>query len=194
MPHSAAPRVDYEAVFNTAPGSYLLLTPDLTIVAVNDAYLAATMTSREAILGRALFDVFPDDPADPAATGVRNLRASLERAIAGRRPDRMPVQRYPIRRPAEAGGGFEERFWSPLNTPVIGSDGRVRYVIHWVEDVTELVRLKEQSAASASQVEAEVYLRTEAVEANRRLGFAADLRHFGKAISGTLRCVSTGCQ
>jgi PAS domain-containing protein len=79
MPDTA-PRADFEAVFNSAPGSYLLLAPDLTIVAVDDAYLAATMTSREAIVGRALFDVFPDDPNDPAATGERNLRASLEGA------------------------------------------------------------------------------------------------------------------
>jgi PAS domain S-box-containing protein len=179
-----APRVDFETVFNAAPGSYLLLAPDLTIVAVDDAYLAATMTSREAIVGRGLFDVFPDDPNDPAATGVRNLRASLLRAMASRKPDRMAVQRYPIRRPAEAGGGFEVRYWSPLNTPVLGPGGEVRYLIHWVEDVTELVRLKEESQAaidlrerelraSASKIEAEVFLRTEAMEANRLLAETA---------------------
>ena len=176
MPDSA-PRVDFEAVFNAAPGSYLLLSPDLTIVAVDDAYLAATMTAREAIVGRALFDVFPDDPNDPAATGERNLRASLERALATGRPDRMAVQRYPIRRPD---GSFEVRYWSPLNTPVLGADGQARYLIHWVEDVTELVRLKEESQAAIdlrerelrdrdSKIEAEVFLRSEAMEANRRL-------------------------
>jgi len=122
MPDTA-PRADFEAVFNSAPGSYLLLAPDLTIVAVDDAYLAATMTSREAIVGRALFDVFPDDPNDPAATGERNLRASLERALETRLPDRMGVQRYPIRRPD---GSFEVRYWSPLNTPVLRPDGEVR--------------------------------------------------------------------
>ena len=179
MPNTA-PHVDYEAVFNSAPGSYLLLAPELTIIGVDDAYLTATMTSREAIVGRFLFDVFPDDPNDPGATGVRNLHASLLRAIVSKQPDRMAVQRYPIRRPAEAGGGFEVRYWSPLNSPVLGEDGEVRYLIHWVEDVTELVRLKEESAAaiakrerelraSASKIEAEVFLRNEAIEANRLL-------------------------
>jgi len=179
MPDSAH-RVDYQAVFNSAPGSYLLLAPDLTIIGVDDAYLAATMTSREAIVGRFLFDVFPDDPNDPGATGVRNLHASLLRAIVSKQPHRMAVQRYPIRRPAEAGGGFEVRYWSPLNTPVLGEDGEVRYLIHWVEDVTEFVRLKEESAAaiakgerelraSASKIEVEVFLRNEAIEANRLL-------------------------
>src|SRR2546428_7515922 len=36
-------------------------------------------------LGRGIFDVFPDNPDDPAADGVRNLRASLERVLAHRR-------------------------------------------------------------------------------------------------------------
>jgi PAS domain S-box-containing protein len=172
-----APRVDFEAVFNAAPGSYLLLAPDLTILAVDDAYLAATMTSREAIVGKYVFDAFPDDPDDPSATGVRNLRASLERAVSTRRPDRMPVQRYPIRRPD---GSFEDRWWSPLNMPVLGAGGEVRYLIHWVEDVTDLWRIKEESRAAIavrerelqvrdSKIEAEAYLRNEAIEANRRL-------------------------
>jgi PAS domain-containing protein len=135
-------RPQYEAVFAAAPSAYLLLAPDLTIVGATDAYLAATMTVREEIVGRHLFDVFPDNPDDPAADGVRNLRASLERALATSRPDRMPIQKYDIRRPESAGGGFEPHWWSPLNLPVLGPDGTVQHIIHWVEDVTELVELK----------------------------------------------------
>jgi signal transduction histidine kinase len=135
--------VDFRALFHASPAPFLALIPrDFTIVAVSDAYLRATMTERSAIVGRKLFDVFPDNPADPNATGVHNLRASLERVIAGRRPDRMAVQKYDIRRPASEGGEFEERWWSPLNTPVLGPDGAVTSIIHWVEDVTELVRLR----------------------------------------------------
>src|SRR5687767_15439863 len=119
------PTPDYRALFESVPGLYLVLTPELRIVAVSDAYLCATMTEREAILGRHLFDVFPDNPVDAAATGVRNLRASLERALATRAPDVMAVQKYDIRRPQEEGGGFEERYWSPLNSPVLDQDSRV---------------------------------------------------------------------
>lgn len=131
---------DFEAVFNAAPGNYLLLSPDFTIIGVNQAYLAATMTVREDIVGRGLFEVFPDNPDDPAADGVRNLRASLLRVLAQKRPDRMPIQKYDIRRPDVEGGGFEERYWSPLNSPVLGPDGGVYCIIHWVEDVTKSQR------------------------------------------------------
>jgi PAS domain-containing protein len=129
---------DFQALFESAPGLYLVLKPDLTIVAVSDACLRATMTTREAILGRGIFEVFPDDPADATAAGVHNLRASLQRALQSGTPDTMPVQKYDIRRPAAEGGAFEERYWSPVNSPVFDSRNRIRYIIHRVEDVTAL--------------------------------------------------------
>jgi signal transduction histidine kinase/ActR/RegA family two-component response regulator len=87
--------------------------------------------------------------------------------------DTMAVQKYDIRRPASEGGGFEERYWSPVNSPVLGPDGRVTLIIHRVEDVTEFVRLKERDAAqhvAAGRMEAEIYRRAQEIqEANRRL-------------------------
>jgi PAS domain-containing protein len=92
------PQPDFQALFESAPGLYLVLTPALTIVAVSQAYLQATMTRREEILGRHLFDVFPDNPDDATATGVLNLSASLTRVFQHRAPDAMAVQKYDIRR------------------------------------------------------------------------------------------------
>lgn len=137
---------DFRLLFESAPGLYLVLDVDLRIVAVSDAYLAATMTRREDIVGRGIFEVFPDNPDDPGATGVANLRASLQRVLHGRAPDAMAVQKYDVQRPAAEGGGFEVRYWSPLNTPVLGSDRQVGFIIHRVEDVTELVRLQQQGS------------------------------------------------
>ncbi len=171
---------NFQALFESAPGLYLVLTPDLNIVAVSDAYLRATMTKREEILGRGIFDVFPDNPDDPSATGVRNLRTSLERVLKGKARDTMAVQKYDIRKPESEGGGFEERHWSPVNSPVFGPDKKVVYIIHRVEDVSEFVRLKQEGIEQqklaqefrtrAGQIEAEVYLRAREVqEANRCL-------------------------
>ena len=138
---------DFQTLFEATPGAYLVLAPDFTIIAVNDAYCRATMTERGEILGRALFDVFPDNPDDPSASGESNLRSSLERVLKLRRPDAMAVQKYDIRRPASEGGGFEERYWSPLNSPVLDAEGNVTAIVHRVQDVTDLVRTQSQNLA-----------------------------------------------
>jgi PAS domain S-box-containing protein len=143
---------DFQALFEAAPNLYLVLTPDLTIVAVSDAYCRATMTERDKILGRGLFKVFPDNPDDPAATGVGNLRASLTRVLQFRRPDAMAMQKYDIQRPDSEGGGFEERFWAPMNSPVLNQAGEVVWIIHRVEDVTEMVHLQERAEARGEHV------------------------------------------
>ena len=139
--------MEYRAVFDAAPAPFLLLAPDVphfTIVAANDSYLRATLTTRDGprgIVGRRLFDVFPDNPADPNATGEANLRESLETVLRERAPHAMAVQKYDIARPSSDGGGFEERYWSPVNVPVLGADGDVELIIHHVTDVTEAARL-----------------------------------------------------
>ncbi|MFC7704161.1 sensor histidine kinase [Plastorhodobacter daqingensis] len=122
------------AVFEVAPHGYLILDRDFNIIDVNQQYLDLTRTRRENLVGVAIFEAFPDNPDDPTADGVRNLRASLETARATGRPHAMSVQKYdiPVRGPA---GGFEERYWKPLNTPVL-RDGKVVALIHHVEDVT----------------------------------------------------------
>ena len=96
--------------------------------------------------------MFPDNPDDPAATGVNNLRASLVRVLQFRRPDAMAVQKYDIRRPDSEGGGFEVRYWAPLNAPVLNEAGEVTWIIHRVEDVTEIVRLQEKADARIEHV------------------------------------------
>jgi len=155
---------EHRVLFEAAPAKYLVLDPALRIVAVTDAYLRATMTTREEIVGRRLFDVFPDNPADPNATGVGNLSASLQRVLDLRKPDTMAVQKYDVRRPDADGGGFEERYWSPLNSPVLGPGGQVRWIIHRVEDVTDYVRLK-QAVQSGSHATADLTARANAMEA-----------------------------
>jgi signal transduction histidine kinase/CheY-like chemotaxis protein len=137
--------LDFRLLFESVPGLYMVLAPDLTIAAVSNDYLAATRTGRS-IVGRPLFEVFPDNPDDESASGVSNLRASLQRVLASREPDWMPLQKYDIRRPDSEGGGFEERYWSCLNSPVLDAQGQVCLIAHRAEDVTEYVHLRQRGA------------------------------------------------
>ena len=118
------------------------------MVAANRARYLATNTGEEDIIGRRLFDVFPDNPDDPSATGVENLTASLRRVMETGRADVMPVQKYDIH---NGEGEFEERWWSPVNTPILGPDGSVRYIVHEVDDVTAEVRERQRAAKAEEE-------------------------------------------
>jgi signal transduction histidine kinase len=164
-------KIDFKVLFESAPGLYLVLSPELVIVGVNDAYAKATMTKREEITGRHLFDVFPDNPDDHAADGVSNLRSSLNSVLKNKIAHTMAVQKYDIRRPD---GAFEERYWSPLNTPVLSYKNEVVYIIHRVEDVTDFIRLQKEQYLKekiadelrerSREMEIEIYKRSQEIQ------------------------------
>src|SRR5690242_10602768 len=127
-------------LFAASPAPFLILRPDaprFTITEVNEAYLAATMRSREEVIGRGVFEAFPDNPAATGDASVSTLRASFEKVLATRQPDTLPGLKYDIARPD---GTFEERWWSPVNSPALDAHGEVVAIIHNANDVTKALR------------------------------------------------------
>lgn len=142
----------YKRLFKFLPGKVLVILPDnFEIIAVTNDYLEATMTCESDIVGKMLFNVFPDNPKEEHADGVMKLSASLQRVKSLKTSDVMAVQRYPISLPD---GSFEERFWSAVNSPVLNDAGEIEFIMHSVEDVTALVQesneLKPTEAISGS--------------------------------------------
>ncbi|MFZ4187605.1 PP2C family protein-serine/threonine phosphatase [Streptomyces pseudogriseolus] len=162
--------IDYEDVYQALPGMVALLTPDLVFADVNEAYVRGTGRPRESLIGRYVFDVFPESVNAPDAKNSHHLRASLLRVLATGERDAMPLQRYDIESP-EHSGDWQEHYWSPVNCPVLGPDGRVRLILHRVEEVTEFVRARSLGGHAAGRVlEAELYTRArELQELNTRL-------------------------
>jgi two-component sensor histidine kinase len=160
---------DFAAAFMRLPSPYMILDRDLCYVEANEAYCATLERRREDLIGRPLFDLFPN----PGESG-RRLRASFEQVIATGQPHSIPLIPYPIERPASRGGGFEMRYWSAAHVPLLDADGATRFIIQNTVDVTELQRLKEIAygpGGSAIQPgEKDLLLRTlEAEETNRAL-------------------------
>ncbi|WP_327281121.1 MULTISPECIES: PP2C family protein-serine/threonine phosphatase [unclassified Streptomyces] len=163
--------IDFAAVFHALPGAVALLTPDLRFAEANEAYLSLSGRTRDEVMGRYLFDVFPDNPRDPAASGMRNLSASLRRVASTGESDSMALQRYDVEDP-DRPGMWEERYWSPVNVPVLAPDGAVALVLHRVEEVTELMRARgpRRGGQGDRVLEAELYSRArELQELNQRL-------------------------
>lgn len=185
------PTPDFRLLFDSTLSPLLILAPDFTIVEVNRAYLTATRTERS-IVGHPIFDVFPDNPDDPSANGVANLRRSLRTVVDTGRTDTMALQRYDI--PTGEAGAFAERYWSPVNTPVLDGDGRVTHIIHRVEDVTDFVHLRqvgreqERAVADAQMraqgMEIDLFVRAREIrEVNEQLSRAnADLDAAGRTL------------
>jgi signal transduction histidine kinase len=165
--------LNFQLLFEESPDVLLVLLPDsprFTMVAATKQRLIATHTTKEQILGRGLFELFPDNPDDPSATGTTNLRASLERVLATGAPDTMAVQKYDIPLP---NGQFEVKYWSPRNIPVLSPAGEVQYILHRAVDVSDLARASEEGQelrGRTAEMEREVVRRSlELDAANRRL-------------------------
>lgn len=133
------PEVDFAQVFRHLPIPAVVLTPDFDIADMNLAYLQVAGRTRDDLLGRHVFDMFPDNPADSGATGVRNLTDSLHRVLATGKPDTLAFQQYDVEVPGRP-GEFARRYWCPVNAPVLGTDGRVVLIVQLVEEITERVR------------------------------------------------------
>lgn len=135
--------IDFQKVFLSAPSLFLIVSTDFTILALNDSYERATMKKREEMIGRNLFEVFPDNPDDKSADGVSNLSKSLHSVLKDKKTHTMAVQRYDVQRPD---GTFEVRYWSPINIPIFNSKNEIDYIVHRVEDVTEFITLKDEQS------------------------------------------------
>ncbi len=171
--------IDFQLLFEQSPEVLLVLLPDApqyTMIAATRARLLATHTTVDQVIGRGLFELFPDNPDDGEASGTANLRASLDRVLATRAADTMAVQKYDIR---DANGNFMSKYWSPKNIPVLSETGEVRYILHRVEDVTELVQaneLGETLRGRSSAMEREVIQRSRELAESIRELRAANLK------------------
>jgi hypothetical protein len=61
------------------------------------------------------------------------LRRSLIKVLKTKQGDVMPLLKYAIAKPR---GGFEQRYWRVVNTPILDENGFVRLIVNRVADVT----------------------------------------------------------
>jgi PAS domain S-box-containing protein len=142
------PGLGYKDIFYNSQAPMLIIgtdAPVYTMLDVNNAYLSATYTTREDLIGKPVFGVFPANPTDNISKNIERTIYSFEQAIYNKVPHVMSNYRYDI--PIPGTDEFEERYWTTSNTPVLDEHGNVLYFIHSPNNVTELYKLGEREKA-----------------------------------------------
>lgn len=147
--------------------------PYFHIVDANNAYLLATFTDPKNIIGKSVFDAFPDNPGDVNPSGTRNLAETLTKVVDTKKTQKLTEQKYDIY--VEPTGQFEIRYWNATNSPVLDNTGEIRYIIHTVEDVTSMVHLKESEKRNFETIQYNKEVYKSLFDNNPDPAFAFDL-------------------
>ncbi len=139
--------LNFHVLFDALPSPYMVLDTELRFVAANPAYLAVTKRRLEDLLGRYLFDMFPD----PGENG-RRLAASFRRVLDTGQPDTLAYLPYAIALPEAEGGGLSYRYWTCAHTPLPGPNGKTAFILQNTVDVTDIVRSGEDATLPFRQI------------------------------------------
>ncbi|WP_299822342.1 PAS domain-containing protein [uncultured Pontibacter sp.] len=131
---------DLTLVFRALPGLYLLLSPDFIILDATELYSRTTNFKIDEVIGKSIFDTFPDNPTDSNAVAKRNLRISLEEVTRSKAPHTLPLIQFDVPTTDSGSRGFEEHFWKTTNTPILDSKGEIVYILHATQNITASVR------------------------------------------------------
>lgn len=129
--------LDFESIFIDGPVPAIVLDRDLHFVAVNDAHLAMTGRTRDEVVGRHVFDVFPESPER-----VKSMEETFRRTLAG---ERVVFEEVPYQ--IDRNGRETEHYFTARHAPIKGPSGEIGHLVQYSEDVTETVRLRELNEA-----------------------------------------------
>lgn len=157
----------FDAYLKTAP-PMIILKADLSgfsILNANDAFLKATHTHQEELVGKGYFDAFPENPS-LLNKNTKSLKDSLIAAVKSGEKQTLYNQRFDI--PVWGTGRFNTRHWRMDISPVGGNQHEVKFIVMTTIDMTiETANLlKERFIAEVSEEKRQV---TEQIEEQLRL-------------------------
>jgi signal transduction histidine kinase len=134
-------KLDFQKVFESVQGSYLLLSIDLTILDVSEGYIRYNNASKENIIGRKIFHLFPYNQFKFEDEVIQRLQNSLIKlTLQTKVSEDGKNQKFKMK-----GSHLESKvtYWAYENWPVYGTNHEVVQIIHRLEDITGSQQLED---------------------------------------------------
>jgi PAS domain S-box-containing protein len=132
---------DFRQNYDLMPQASMTLDRDLVFKNANQAYCRAVRRSKKELIGKYIFDAFPDTDER-----IQPVLESFTKAVNGE-ISRMESVPYQLQLPD---GHIEDRLWDIENQPLYAQSGDVIGLVQFCEDVTEREALrKERDLVSA---------------------------------------------
>jgi PAS domain S-box-containing protein len=122
--------IDFDRLFNVLPSPYMILDSQLRFLDMNARYLTVTERTRGELVGRYVFDAFPE-----RGERLAKFKSAFEKAIAGE-ANSLVREPFSVERPECQGGGRREVYWTCHNLPVFTPTGQICGMLQKAEDVT----------------------------------------------------------
>lgn len=138
-----------DILFDALPGAKLIFDRDLIILKQNKAHEDMTMSQREDVVGRYLFNAFPPEPGEDSPSAETAIRESVKYVFETGGTDEMPIQEHALLVGKQM---WQTRFWRVTHSPIT-KDGEILAVLQTSEDVT--VEMLQKSLSEARNVAAQ---------------------------------------
>ncbi|WP_143960963.1 PAS domain S-box protein [Litoribacter populi] len=107
--------------------------PTFTILDVNKAYTEVVKSTFDKIVGKSVFEAFPD-LGEGENHGSSDLLNALQETIASKETFKMPVLKYDVIN--QKTGHREEKYWELSSSPMIDDSGNVNNILIQINDIT----------------------------------------------------------
>ena len=129
-------------IFDFSPLPSLLILandPVFTLIEANEAYYKISNSNPSDLIGKGLFEAFPQNPNEDSGP-LNKLLEAIKIVLETKKAFKAPIQKYDI--PIRGTDQFEVRYWDPLFTPIFDENNEVSHILHTTENVSSAIEVE----------------------------------------------------
>ena len=132
---SGSAETDYNLIFQSLPGFFIVISPQQTILALSNRFEQALGLQQKALINQPAWAICTYFyPEEEVTVHAQEWEQSLNYVLTNRQPHTMAVQCFTI---SEAAGNRAQSYWQGINSPVLNATGEVAYIIYESRDITQ---------------------------------------------------------